>query len=179
MGSIVEGPFSGAQTACMGQAWHHPPHQILRCIFQYTGGITLRIANDGSARWFRRLRGHAGKLENDGVGQGLVAVIASHEDRSFRCNAVNHLLGGQMRWVPLLFVPIAAGYPLAFWYAPGKIADTTRELFRALSILQFHAVQLQSAGDEVDVGVIESRKYQPSASVDYPGIGSTPGVDLC
>src|SRR5215469_10573634 len=78
------------------------------CVFERTGGISPRIANNRAAGNFGSLRIDSGELEGQRVRYSHVSVVAAEEDGSIRSDVVDVFLRGKSRRSPFRIVPIAA-----------------------------------------------------------------------
>ncbi len=80
-GGVRQGTFYCLQPLLVREGRRDPVHVIHGRVFERSGGIPLRIANDDPARRIWSIGCNARQPQRDRVGQGHMAVVAAHEHR--------------------------------------------------------------------------------------------------
>src|SRR5207248_11169595 len=87
-------------------------------------------------------------------------------------------MGWQLWGRPVLLIPLAAEDPLTLLQFFRLRGDSTNELLVSLRVCELHLIELEAAGDEVHVGVVEARQQQLAAGIDDAGSRAAPGIHL-
>src|SRR5919201_4302526 len=105
-------------------------------------------------------------------------VVPANCDRRVWSDRIDQILGGKLRAIPVLFVPIAPSDPFAFGAAANELGHDSYEFCRTRGSFQLDAVQSQSAVQKVDVSVIKSRQHQLAGGIYHARFGIPPCLNL-
>ena len=75
-------------------------------------------------------------------------------------------------------IPVSAGNPTPFWKPCHKVPNAFGKFLLRVRLAQIDAGKLETARHEMRVRIIETRKYEPVASVDYPSVQAGKIFDL-
>ena len=164
----------GPQAALVRHGWNCFVEQILRGIFENASGISLSITNDHAARNIGRLGGYTRQLHGQRIGQRLMTIVAIDKNRSAARDRINQIFGGKRGSRPLGLIPVSAQNPVAFRSLVRLLADAAHELLRSAGIIQLDLVELRSAGNKVNVRIVESGQQQLAGRVHSLGVGPAP-----
>ncbi len=134
-------------------------------VLQQAGRVAVRAADDLAAGDVLRLARDAGRLQRRAVGERHVAVQPIDPDRMVRGRGIDPVAARQLA-PPETVVPVAAGDPRAGRDRRGEGLDARDELVARVRVAQLHGREPESAVDEMDVRVDESRYDEAAVRVE-------------
>ncbi len=131
-----------------------------------------RIANDDASGRVRGGSRHARALESGRVGQGHMAIQTIHKNGSAASRRIDHLPVRQRGTRPTLVVPIAACHPPPRGHTRDELPNPFGKLGWISRLPQIDRRELQTASEEMDVGVVEAREHESAARIENPRLGT-------
>ena len=177
-GGVRERAAHGFHALIVIERRDDPIHQKRCGVLQGSGGTTLSIAHDHSARRVGGCGRDAGRAERRRVRKAHVAVITADEYRYITGHGVDQLSSRKLGRGPFRLIPVPSRDPFFLGFACGAFCNPTLELLGARGVVELHVVELRTSVDEMYMRIVEAGQEKLALGIDDRCLWSPPGVDV-
>ena len=168
---LVDGRAQGGDLFGMSRLRQNVRHKIDGGRFEDACRLARSpIHDDGAGLRSARAPADARFLEGLRIGPRDLAVLARQQGRTIGHGLVQHLSSGHVGVGEQLGVPVASKHPRARRHVFGVVVNLRFDVVQGRGGREVELIERESAGDQVDVRVVQTREDARALSVEDDGL---------